>query len=232
MKRIGNIYDKIISVENCKLAILDASCHKRNRKVVKKVLSNIDKYAEELSTHLKNLTFCTPYTQMRRSDGLSGKMRDITVHHFFPDQCAHHAIIRVIRKNIVNFSYYWSCSNIKGRGTKRARRAIERFTKVKGIKYCAKFDVKKFYSNINHDVLKKIIRNKIKDKRTYSMFDTLIDSYYPGIPIGTYPSCWFAEMVLNGIDNFIKQVLKVKEYARYADDFVILGTNKKYFIRI
>ena len=34
-----------------------------------------------------------------------------------------------------------------------------------GTKYCAKMDIKKFYPSIDHDILKIIIRKKVKDKK-------------------------------------------------------------------
>lgn len=34
-----------------------------------------------------------------------------------------------------------------------------------GTKYCLKLDITKFYPSIDHDVLKRILRKKIKDKQ-------------------------------------------------------------------
>lgn len=49
-----------------------------------------------------------------------------------------------------------------------------------------------------------------------------------GIPLGNLTSQIFANVYLNELDQFIKHRLKVKYYLRYADDFVILDTNRNY----
>ena len=48
-------------------------------------------------------------------------------------------------------------------------------------------DIKKFYPSINHDILKNIIRKKIKDRQILNILDNVIDST-EGVPIGNYLS--------------------------------------------
>ena len=66
MKRIGYIYEKIVSFDNCKTAIYNASHGKRDRKEVKEILDNIDFYANDLSKRLEELNFLTPYKKVKR----------------------------------------------------------------------------------------------------------------------------------------------------------------------
>ena len=42
--------------------------------------------------------------------------------------------------------------------------------------YILKFDISKYFFNINHDIVKKIIRTKIKDKNALNILDSIIDS--------------------------------------------------------
>jgi RNA-directed DNA polymerase len=49
-----------------------------------------------------------------------------------------------------------------------------------------------------------------------------------GVPIGNLTSQLFANVYMNEFDQFIKQELKVKYYARYTDDFIIVSRNIKY----
>ena len=42
--------------------------------------------------------------------------------------------------------------------------------------YILKFDISKYFFNINHDIVKKIIRTKIKDKDVLNILDSIIDS--------------------------------------------------------
>ena len=48
------------------------------------------------------------------------------------------------------------------------------------------------------------------------------------MPIGNLTSQLFANIYLNELDQFVKHELRVKYYARYTDDFVIVSENKAY----
>ena len=58
------------------------------------------------------------------------------------------------------------------------------------------------------------------------LLDEIIDSA-PGVPIGNYLSQYFANLYLTYFDHWIKEVLKVKYYYRYADDIVLLSDSKE-----
>lgn len=49
-----------------------------------------------------------------------------------------------------------------------------------------------------------------------------------GIPIGNLTSQLFANVYMNEFDQFVKHILKIKFYARYTDDFVIVADDRKY----
>ena len=44
-----------------------------------------------------------------------------------------------------------------------------------------------------------------------------------GLPIGSAASQHFANFYLNGLDHFVKHILRVKGYIRYMDDLLLLG---------
>lgn len=242
MKRIGYLYEEIISVDNCRKAILNAAKNikkKKHRKNVQEVINNVDYYAVKLSESLSNLEFCTGYKKKVINDGATGKERVLHIPAFFPDRCAHHAIIQVLRPTIEKSSYYWSCANIPGRGTDRAHRGVERATRkdIKNAKYCIEMDEKKFYHAIPHDKLKHRLRFKYKDEKLLKMLYCLIDSYVEkeivfddivrGLPIGNYTSPWLAELYMQPFDHYVKQELKAIHYVRYADNIVMTGPNKR-----
>jgi hypothetical protein len=93
--------------------------------------------------------------------------------------------------------------------------------------YCLKLDVRKFYQSIDHDVLKAVLRKKVKCTKTLALLDEIIDSA-PGIPIGNYISQWFGNVYLAYFDHFAKEKLQLKHYFRYCDDMVILSNDKQY----
>lgn len=229
MKRIGFIYEQIVSVENCKEAIINASRHKRSRTNVKRILADIDYYAQDLSDRFQRLDFTTPYRPKVIVDGLSGKKREIMIPSFYPDQCAHHAIMQILRPIFMRSSYYWSCGNMPRRGISRAAKGVSRATTrdAEHAKYCFKYDIKKFYPSIPHDKLKEKLRRKFKDKKALDILFIVIDSHKQGLPIGNYTSPWFAEFYLQSLDRFVTEQDGVRHYVRYVDDGVIVGSNKR-----
>lgn len=85
MKRFGFLYEQIVSVDNCRLAIINASHKKKNRKMVKEVFDNLEYYANDLSERLIRMDFLSPYKTRIIKDGLSGKERELQVPAFYPD---------------------------------------------------------------------------------------------------------------------------------------------------
>ncbi|MBL7046508.1 MAG: RNA-directed DNA polymerase [Candidatus Marinimicrobia bacterium] len=61
-----------------------------------------------------------------------------------------------------------------------------------------------------------------KDK---SLFTT---KYGCGLPIGNLTSQLFGNIYLNALDHFVKRNLKIKNYGRYVDDFILVHKDKEY----
>lgn len=119
----------------------------------------------------------------------------------------------------------YSC--IKGRGIHSLVQKLQSDLRKdpEGTMYCLKIDIRKFYPSINHDILKGILRKKIKDVPLLNLLDEIIDSA-DGVPIGNYLSQFFANLYMSYFDHWIKEELKVTYYYRYADDIVLLSSNK------
>lgn len=236
MKRYGNIWNKLISVENAKNAIWNASLHKRNRSSVSKHLTieNFEIDAEWLAQTVATGGFKpSPSRHMVINDGAHKKKRDIYVPVFWPDQCVHWMLMLQIAPIILKDTYKYSCGSIPGRGVEYALTHILRCleTKPKECVWCLQLDIAKFYQHIDHDVLKSKFRHKIKDARTIALLDAIIDSHDQGVPIGFYTSQWFANFYLNAFDHFVKQTLKVPHYIRFADDMLLMGPNKRELLK-
>ena len=105
-----------------------------------------------------------------------------------------------------------------------------------GTYYILKCDISKFFSSINHDILKKKLSKKIKDKEALKIVFDIIDSDSNGLSIGNMTSQVLAIFYLNDLDHFIKEDLKIKYYVRYQDDFLLFHHSKEYltecFIKI
>ena len=77
--------------------------------------------------------------------------------------------------------------SIKGRGINKAKDKIQWLLRKHKIKYALKMDIKKFYPSVDNDILKQILRKKLKCKDTLWLLDTIVDST-KGVPIGNYLS--------------------------------------------
>lgn len=97
--------------------------------------------------------------------------------------------------------------------------------------YVAKFDFRKYFDTIDHAILKVKLRRIFKDSRLLGLFDRIIDSYSraegKGLPIGNLTSQYFANYYLSSLDHYVKEELRVKEYVRYMDDFLIFASTRE-----
>lgn len=224
MKRKGNLYQKIISLENLRLADKNAQKGKAEQYGVK--LHNLNKEANIQLLHqmLKEKTYKTSKYDIFKI--YEPKEREVYRLPYFPDRIMHHAIMNVLEQLFVSTFTKDTYSCIKGKGIHALLKSLKTVLKdVNGTNYCLKLDIKKFYPNINHGVLKKLLRKKIKDQNLLWLLDEIIDSA-DGLPIGNYLSQYFANFYLTYFDHWIKEEKAVKYYFRYSDDIVILSNNK------
>jgi RNA-directed DNA polymerase len=224
MKRIGNLFSKIISIENLRIADEKAQKGKQNQYGV--LLHNKSKEENIMQLHqmLKNKTYKTsPYDIFKVFEP---KEREVYRLPYFPDRITHHAVMHILEPIFVSTFTTDTYSCIKGKGIHAATSSLKHSLKdVNGTFYCLKLDIKKFYPNVNHDILKSLLRKKFKDNDLLWLLDEIIDSAN-GLPIGNYLSQYFANFYLTYFDHWIKETKKVKYYYRYADDIVILSHSK------
>lgn len=229
MKRIGNLFSKIYDIENIRLAHKNASRGKRNYKEIKQVEANKEFYFEEIHKMLKNKTFKnSPYFIFKRVFGK--KEREIYKLPYFPDRIIHHCI-KVLEPIWVKTFIKDTFSSIKNRGIHAGLKRVKKAARSKDAKYCLKFDIKKFYPSINNQILKNIIRKKIKCAGTLFILDEIIDSVR-GVPIGNYLSQFFGNLYLTYFDHLMKEKEKCKNYFRYCDDVVILNKKKQFLHKL
>jgi retron-type reverse transcriptase len=227
MKRIGNLYDKIISIENLQLADEKARKGKLKSYGVIRHDKNREQNIFRLHEMLKNGIFKTSEYDIFTI--YEPKERKIYRLPYFPDRIVHHAIMNILEPVWVSVFTTDTYSCIKDRGIHAAAKKLKKALKdnPNDTKYCLKIDIKKFYPSINHNILKHIIRQKIKDKNLLSLLDEIIDSA-EGLPIGNYLSQYLANLYLAYFDHWLKENKAVKFYFRYADDIVILHRDKLY----
>ncbi len=95
--------------------------------------------------------------------------------------------------------------------------------------YILKADVTKFFYNIDHEILKKLVAEQFTDDGIRWLCNLIIDSTDgKGLPLGNQTSQVFALLYLNGLDHYITETLGIQYYGRYMDDFYLIHQDKEY----
>lgn len=226
MKRLNNLYEQIYSINNLYLADALASKGKSKQYGVITHQRDIESNLFVLQNMLIDKTYKTSNYQIFKI--YEPKEREVFRLPYFPDRIAHHAIMNVLEPIFVRVFTSDTYSCIKGKGIHAAAKNLKAaLTDQKQTVFCLKLDIKKFYPSVDHKILKALLRRKFKDADLLWLLDEIIDSA-PGLPIGNYLSQYFANFYLTYFDHWIKEQKQVKYYFRYADDLVILSSNKPY----
>ena len=228
MKRVGYIYEKLCDIDLIKRAIRKAAQGKTQKHYIAKVLEKIDYYAEQIKVMLEtDSVVLSENRYIELFDRSCSKLRQITVPKFYPDQIIHWALMLVLEPVISKGMYRYSCGSVPNRGGIEAKRFVERALKDTSVRYVAQLDISKFFNNVKPDILLSLFRRKIKDERLLSLIHKVLENGGDCLPIGYYTSQWFSNFYLETFDHYVKETLKIKYYVRYADDMVLLDTNKR-----
>lgn len=248
MKSYNHLFEKLVDKGNIALAINRASKRKKKRPEVKMIYDHPEKHIEAIIDILTNGKYKPQTHQMFRiCDGSSRKERFIIQPYFYRNQFAeivyeqiiHHAVVQVLQPIIMRGMYQFSCGSIPNRGGHHGKKYLSKYIREhngREIKYCLKLDIRHFYDSIDIDVMKNHFASIIHDEKMLKIINTMIESnvaYYQditidkGLRIGTYFVQWFANFLLQGLDHYIKEDLRIKCYVRYVDDMVILAPNKR-----
>lgn len=232
----------LISLENLFQAWDEFKKGKRNKKDVQEFEFHLEDNLFGLYESLKNKTYKHGYYEdfyvidPKRRHIHKAKVSDRILHHLL-----YTYLYQLFDKTFIFDSY--SCRLEKG--THKAVKRLEQFSRKVSKNYARdcwalKLDIKKFFANVNHKILLSILEEKIEDQDTLNLLEEVIESFHSanlasqgqalqscnGIPLGNLTSQIFANIYMNELDQFVKQKLKIKYYIRYADDFIILDSNK------
>lgn len=241
------MYSKIYDFENLYNAYLEARKSKRYRRDVLKFSANLEENLIEIQNELIYRTYRV------------GKYHEFYIYEPkkrlimalpFRDRVVQWAIYRVLNPiyNKTFISHSYACR--VGKGTHKAVNRLQYWLRKADRKpdkwYFLKLDISKYFYRIDHKILFKILKNKIKDKNLLQLLKTIINSEDTkfglplwtepgeterigdkGIPIGNLTSQLFANIYLNELDQYIKYELHLHYIIRYMDDIIILESDKK-----
>ncbi len=243
MKRIGNLWPRLVSWENLAEAARAAASAKRSRPDVARFL------------HEQESNLCGLQRELEEGTYVPGGYRTFWIHDPKPrqisaapfrDRVVHHALTRVLEDVFEPRFTNCSFASRKGfgqhRALKLARDACKRYP------YVLKCDIRKYFPSIDHAILKDLIARAIKCRKTLELAGRIIDGsneqeevidYFPGdslftplerrrgLPIGNQTSQFFANVYLNPLDHFAIRELRPGLYLRYVDDFVLFADEKR-----
>lgn len=235
----GHIFHSIISVENLLVAWQEFLRGKRKRK-------DVAEFSLHILDHIVSL-----HHELARQSYRHGSYQAFSVNDSKPrdihkasvrDRLLHHAIYRVLYPFFDRKFIFDSYSCRKDKGTHRAinrfrifgRKVSKNYTQAAWV---LKGYIRKFFASIDHEILIAILRKYIDDASTLWLLGEIITSFsigttYKGLPLGNLTSQLLVNIYMNEFDQFVKRKLKVTCYIRYADDFVIFHTSKRYLTAI
>lgn len=233
MKKLCRLtFDELISAENLCEAWQEFIRGKRKKKDVQEFMSRLGDEIAELHADLAGGTYRHgEYVHFRISDPKPREIHKAKVR----DRLLHHAVHRKLYPFFASVFIADSFSCQAGKGVHRATSRFEALANKassNGSKTCwvLKCDIRKFFASINHVVLLDLLRGRITDPRLLDLLGRIVASFETcpgkGIPLGNLTSQLFANIYMNEFDQFIKHVLRMKCYARYADDFVFMSPDR------
>ncbi len=244
MKCYGNLWKDIIDEENLFLAAYKAAKGKRFQANVLTFNAKLGDNIVKIKKELESRTYRP--RSYRTFQIFEPKQRMISAAPF-RDRVVHHALCNIIQPIFEKTFIFDSYANRKDFGTHKALRKFTKF--ARSSKYVLQCDIEKYFPGIDHEILKGLIRRKIKCPETLWLIDKIIDNsngqisinrYFDGddlftpferkrgLPIGNLTSQFFANVYLNHLDHFVKENLDVKKYVRYVDDFALFGDDREF----
>jgi retron-type reverse transcriptase len=246
MKRFGNLWHRITDFSNLLLAARKAQKGERFRPTVLSFNYELEQNLTGLKFELESKTYKPG--NYKTFEIFEPKYRVISAAPY-RDRVIHHALCNIIVPLVEPSFTEQSYANRTGFGTHRALRKFRNW--AHSYKFVLQCDLQKYFPSIDHEILKEIIRKKIKCADTLWLMDSIIDGsnvqipavfHFPGddlvsplgrrrgLPIGNLTSQFFANWYLNSFDHFVMEELKAKRYARYVDDFAIFSNDRNFLV--
>lgn len=142
----------------------------------------------------------------------------------------------VLTPSLRPYLIYDNYASLTDRGTHFARRRLEvmlrRYMSKNGTDgYILLIDIRKYFENVDHEVLKDLIAPKLakEPREVIDLIHYVIDTSShseKGLNLGSEAPQIFAVYYLNPVDQFVKVVKGIRYYGRYMDDIFVIGKSK------
>ncbi len=235
MRTYKSLYPQIYDFEN-----LYGAYHKarRGHRYQKEVLAFTNRLDSELIQLQNELIWRMYRTGSYRRFYVHDPKTRLVAALPFRDRVLQHALCNVIEPLFEKKFIYDSYACRKGKGTHASADRVQEFLKRAerkwGNPYCLKTDIKQYFPSIRHSTLLAIMRRTVACEDTLWLIREILSSWVDvsdpdprGLPIGNLTSQLWANVYLDQVDHYLKEVLQVKLYVRYMDDSVIIAENKE-----
>jgi retron-type reverse transcriptase len=179
MRIYKNIFDKIVSLENLFSAWDKFKSDKQKKRDVQRFEWQLEENIFKLHRDLKDKIYKHgDYQGFYISDPKQRHIRKATVR----DRILHHAVFAILNPIFEPTFISNSLSCRIGKGTHKGIDILEKLTRQtsnNAFKPCfvLKCDIKKFFETVDHSILLRIIRKRIKDADAMWLLEEIIDSF-------------------------------------------------------
>lgn len=178
MKRVSNLYHKVYDIDNIN-KMCDLVCSKmKNKEKAEKFMLYKSEHIINIRNKLmsKNLDF-SKYSIFLITDP---KCR-VIMSQSIEDKVINHLIAKYLLVDVYENIYTNSmCATRKDKGSSYGIHLLKKYLNKIKYKYTnfyyLKIDIKKYFYNIDHNILKEILNKKIKDKDALEVLYKIIDS--------------------------------------------------------
>lgn len=142
------------------------------------------------------------------------------------------SLVPILRYSLV----YDNGASLKGKGVSfslnRLTAHLRRYYRENGNSnegYALQIDFKNYFGSINHSALFRVLERQITDKRLLALTKSFVSAFGPekSLGLGSEVSQICALAFPNTIDHYIKEVWRMKYFARHNDDIYIIHTSKE-----
>lgn len=234
---INDIKEKVCKFENLYTAML--KCRKgimwkdSAAGFVKNGLVNCFMLKDELMNNKYKIGAYTVFeiTEPKRRVIVSTRIKDRV---FQRSLCDNYLTERITRSFI-----YDNAACQTGKGTDFARNRLkchlQRHFRKHGCKgYVLKCDISDYFGSTPHIVAFNAVCKHVPDSWAAAEVKRIIDSFTQGadpskgMGLGSQVTQLIQLAVLDDLDHYIKEVLHIKGYVRYMDDFILIDESKEY----
>lgn len=230
MKPLTNLYGEIISLENLFRAAEmtlargrrfygDGACFKFN--LEREIFKLGDQLARGKYRHGKYRLFTITDPKPRAIAAAP-----------FRDRVLHHAVHDVIEPRVDKVFIYDSYACRKRKGTHRAVSRAHSFLRAN--RYALHLDVRSYFQNIHHDILKGLLRRIIADTRAIELLEMIIDStrYLTGNEYNEEGSRRISTVVLEAEQLVLFPEVSAGEFGRRVKGLPLGNLTSQFFANL